>query len=157
MSFGRFRLVVATLLGIALLASVGTPAAIAAPTREEYIAQVDPICQEADDDLRKMRHEHNQALGAGKLNKAARLLLRAVRRYETSITEVGAVEPPTEDAQLIAEFLALHRKVVDVNRKVAGALKREDRAAYRRLTSKEARIYEEIGNLISGYGFQHCA
>ena len=150
------KLLLAALAVLAVAGCIGASAAGAAPTREEYIAQVDPICKQASRDLHRILTDFQQALEKGKPKRAARFLRRAARRFDKSIDAVEAVEPPAEDVALIAQFVALLRKDAEIARKRAGALEDRRAGAYKRLTRKGFANFREIQELMEGYGFHYC-
>jgi len=85
------------------------------------------------------------------------VLLRAVRRFEASIEAVAQVEPPAEDAALIAQWLALERDDVAATRRIAAALRQEQLGKWRRAVKRSRALEREIDALIGDYGFQQCS
>jgi len=79
---GRVRLLLRALAALALVGCLGAPPAAAAPTRPEYIAQVDPICQDGQKEVEHLIRNYVPSLDAEKYKRAARILLRSLMRYE---------------------------------------------------------------------------
>jgi len=72
------------------------------------------------------------------------------------IDTVVLVEPPIEDASLIAQWLALEREDISVGREIANAVRRERFGAWRRAVKKSKALKRQIRALLEGYGFQYC-
>jgi hypothetical protein len=144
-------------LAVALLAgSVLAPGAAAAPTRAEYIAQVDPVCAQGDREILKAIKGYLPALRAERYKRAGTILLRGVRVFERSIKQVAAVEPPAEDAELIGRWLSLERTDVVVSRRMARALRKGKLKQFNRGVNRSRALEQRIDRLMGGYGFTEC-
>jgi len=150
------KLLLRALAVLALIGCLGAAAAAAAPTRPEYIAQVDPICQQGQKEVAHLTRHYVPSLKAGNYKRAARILLRGLRRYKALIDTVAQVEPPAEDAALIAQWLSLEREDIAVSRKIASAIRRERFGAWHRAVKKSKALEREIRALIAGYAFEYC-
>jgi hypothetical protein len=111
-------------IAVALLAIplVAIPAAQAASTRAEYIAQVDPMCRanlgpwqktvSADVKTYKiwvrLNNKGTFKAWVRQTQKHARALKRHVQIHASLTEQISAVEPATEDAQLVDSWL-MHR------------------------------------------------
>lgn len=141
---------------IAVLAASAAPAPAHAPTREAYIAKVDPICQKTDRKLSPIGKDFSAALERHQHQRAARLLDELVHVYARSLKRVARVEPPAEDAQLISRWLDFEMRDVRVTRHMVAALEAREFARYNRYVEKSRALEHRINGTIGGYGFKHC-
>src|SRR6266508_2760576 len=113
------------LIPIALtLALVGAGSALAAPSRDQYIAQADPICQSTIDAQRQAAGPKVflGPLKHGHLKAAGRSLRRVVAAFSPGVEQLAALEPPAADAQLIGTWVQDLRGQVPIGNRVATAL-----------------------------------
>jgi hypothetical protein len=165
---GRVACLVPALFLIALV--VGPAPAHAAPTRAEYIAQVDPICQNfvvpERSALATYRHNYKLWLRAavkGTLKSFLRQNRRLARslfsfdRVHSALTEqVAAVTPPDADVALIATWLNARRQADALSDAAARALLRFKARKFFTLIGRADRVEANGTRALSGYGFQVC-
>lgn len=148
---------IAAALAILAGCAVATATAIAVePTRETYIAEVDPLCKQTD---RKVRHAitgYGDALEADRYAGAARILARALRIYNKSLRRLASVEPPARDASRIDKWLGLERKDVAVTKQMVRTLRDEQLSRYNRLVDRSRALERRIDATIGDYGFNYC-
>lgn len=132
-------------------------ATVAAATREEYIAQADPICQatiEAQRNAAGPGPTTTRLLKHGRLKAAGHRLERIFQAFAPGVEELAALEPPAQDAPLIATWIAMLRSQVPLGLKAANALihKKFPAKLLARLGSLNARTQDSV----VAYGFQVC-
>jgi hypothetical protein len=156
-------------LSLVLCAVAATPAA-AAPTRPEYIAQVDPICQSSAGPLGTAwgayhraykRTTHAAKVGNFKAflsgTKKESVTLNQLSRTRTGmLDQIAAVPPPDADAGTIGVWLT------DLRNESAF----EAAAASAALSLKINKFFKKLGQAdkawnagkvaIAGFGFQAC-
>jgi hypothetical protein len=142
--------------GLAALAIAVVPAgAAAAPTREQYIAQADPICQATIDAQRQAAGKGvTGPLNQGKYKLAGRNLRRIIAAFSPGVEQIAALESPSADAQLIGTWVSSLRAQVPLGNRVAGALL-HDRLPRKALT-RLGRSNVSTQALVSGFGFHSC-
>ena len=134
---------------IALALSVGLLAAwpgvaATAPTRSEYIAQVDPICQ-----------SFVAPLGSA-WRKVARSLNRISGTRTILIGQIAGVQPPDADAGTINTWLNDLRQEAGIETSAAAAIKRLKFGKFFTLL-RQADGAETAGKqAIAGFGFAVC-
>lgn len=128
----------------------------AAPDRDAYIAEVDPMCKAADRKVRNAIRGYGEALRKDRFQRAARILADGLRIYARSVDEVARVEPPAKDADRIERWLGFERRDVAVTRRMVGALRHERLARFNRLVRKSRALERKIERTIGSYGFQDC-
>ena len=145
-------------LPIALLVAAGTllgTAAIAAaegptPTpREEYVSQVEPICQANTEVDKRILKNVQQNVRQGKLKRAGRQFVHVSAAFGSAIGEMMAVpRPPEDEARLLKWFKFLRIVQTDL-RKVGEAFKAGERI---RATHEGIRV-ERASNAANNVGF----
>jgi hypothetical protein len=146
----------AAILGLGALVVIA-PAAQAQPTREEYTAQIEPICEASLPAYLDATDDGNAALKKEDTVKAGLHFARAARVFRGTFEDVRAVEPPAEDLQLISAWVALElRDARTLNRYATALIKGREHSAAHSLQTIDT-IDDLIGDLIGGYELRFCA
>jgi hypothetical protein len=143
--------------GLAALAIAAVPAgAAAAPTRDQYIAQADPICQATIDAQIKAAGPKGflGPLEQGHLKAAGRSMRRVFAALSPGVEQLAVIEPPAADAQLLGTWVQQNRAEVPLGMRVAGALIR-DRLP-RKLLTRLGKLNTSTHALVAGFGFHYC-
>jgi len=146
--------VVALLLAILF---VTVSVAHASSTRAEYIAQADPICQGTEAAERRALGPKGTVLRLlkhGRYKEAARRYRNNTAAFAAGIEQLGALEPPPADAQLIGTWVQMLRKQIPVANRATAAMARGrpiDKFL-RRLGSMNADTHSRVAT----FGFQYC-
>jgi hypothetical protein len=163
------KALVALVLSICLLGA-WPGAAAAAPTRAEYIAQVDPICQSFVAPLGAAWRSYNKAFKATNraVNKGnTKGFLRGTKKLSqalngissnrnTMIGQIAAVPPPDLDAGTIATWLNALRQEVGFESSAARAILALKIGKFFKF-GRQADDAETAGKqAIAGYGFAVC-
>lgn len=130
----------------------GAPAAGAdetAPSREEYVAKIEPICQANSAANQRILKNVRDKVRAGKLTTAGNQFIRASDAFGSTLGEISAVpRPPADDARLVKWFGFL--KIIKTNlRQVGKALLEGDKI---KATHETVRL-ERSGNAANNVGF----
>jgi len=138
--------VAATLLGGAAAAAAEEPAA---PTRAEYVPQVESICQANTEVDKRILKNVQQRVRQGKLKQAGKQFIHVSAAFGSAIGEMMAVpRPPEDEARLLKWFKFLRIVQTDL-RKVGKAFKAEERI---RATHEGIRV-ERASNAANNVGF----
>jgi hypothetical protein len=145
------------LAALALLApALASAEEEATPTRAEYVAQVEPICQantEANATILKnarLRAHH------GKMKQAGRQFIHAAAAFGATVKKIAAVpRPPADDARLLKwfKFLEIVRK--DLH-EVGTALKEEDKIRAAHEAIRVQRSSNAANNVGFVFRFHYC-
>ena len=154
---GLPRLLAALLAAAALVAAAacggngdsGGEAEAERLTKEEYIAQADAVCQEAED-------RFDELGDAQTIEEAAALGDEAVTIGEEQLEQLRALRPPVEDEATIQEAYDLLEQQLAVARDLVEALREEDQAAAQELIAEGERLNEEADAIAAEYGLQVC-
>jgi hypothetical protein len=147
----RGNLALAIAVAAATLLPVGGASAEepAAPTRAEYVGQVEPICQANTEANKRILKDVRQKAKDGKLKQAGGQFIRASEAFGSTVTKISAVpRPPADDARLLKWFEHLNIITTDL-RKLGKALKEEDKI----LAAHEGIRVERASNAANNVGF----
>ncbi len=134
-----------TLLGAAAAAAEEP----AAPTRAEYVSQVESICQANTEADKRILKNVQQNVRQRKLKRAGRQFIHVSAAFGSAIGEMMAVpRPPEDEARLLKWFKFLRIVQTDL-RKVGTAFKAEERV---RATHEGIRV-ERASNAANNVGF----
>lgn len=143
----------------ALIAAPVAQAEIAAgtiPTRAEYVAAIEPICEKNTADNKRILKGARKKVNAGRMPVAGRQFIRASKAFGRAVTQITKVtRPPTDDARLLKWFKFL--RIVQKNLKKIGlALKAENRVKANHESIRAERSGNAANNVGSIFKFLHC-
>ena len=161
----------AVTLVVVLGAAIGSAPAEAAATRAEYIAQVDPICQNATPPLVKANKAYaknfNRLIARLRarrfkgiikvIHRTATALNRFTNIYGSVTDQVAAVPPAPPDAPIIEGWLQHRRDAEGFARSAARAMSQIKFRRFDQQIAKAAQADTQASGSISGFGFQYCA
>lgn len=162
------------MLGIAAIAlAIGATSASAASTRAEWVAQVDPICQNGQAQeavvIQPLRRATKSASRHRDSRKLRRRLSRTFRRYyqqraaiESAVNvQIAAVPPAPDDVSLVQVWLRARGELLDLeNQSLTGGTKPKKGlkgvgqivTLFFQLIGRQ----EEVSDLVRDFGFQYC-
>ena len=147
-------------LGAALLiagvAHAAVPILPAEPTRTEYVAAVEPICQaNTEANIRILKGARGK-VKAGKLAPAGNQFTRASAAFGKTITQLEAVtRPPADDARLVKWFGFLDTVQENLG-KIGKALKEDNRVKANHEAIRAERSANAANNVSSIFPFHYC-
>ncbi|MFI5028156.1 MAG: hypothetical protein ACHQCF_04140 [Solirubrobacterales bacterium] len=143
-------------LAVTLITAAVACAEEAPPTREQYVATVDPICKSNTDENKRILKGASQRVNAGKLSQAGKQFTRAAAAFGKSVKEISAVpRPPADNARLEKWFGFL--KIIQTNlAKVGTALNEGNkvRAVHEKIRAE--RSSNAANNVSFVFGFKYC-
>jgi hypothetical protein len=149
------RLLPSLLLG--LVAPVALPApADAAATRAEYVAQSEPICGLANEDIQRLNERYHHLHEQGRYGLAGRALKRTGTRLSASINQVRAITPPPGDEQTVASWLDLVQRIANSNRRLGRAESHRHFSRIPKIQTRSRRIARQAHALVADWGFHAC-
>jgi hypothetical protein len=146
---GTLALAIAVAAAVLLVAGSASAEEPVAPTRAEYVSQVEPICQANTEANERILKNVRQKAKDGKLKQAGGQFIRASEAFDSTVTKISAVpRPPADDARLLKWFKHLNIITTDL-RELGKALKKEDKI----LAAHEGVRVERAGNAANNVGF----
>lgn len=148
----------------AVCVALAVPAAAAAqggydpdPTREQFVAQADPMCREANAKSARLFAPVEKLVRKGKHRKAGGRLVRGERVQLDLIAELRELDRPAADAKRIGKWLRLGedggQTVVEAGR----VLKRGRVGKAAGLLDDSEEIFAQARRQVKGFGFRYCA
>src|SRR5262245_25963703 len=128
-------------------------------TRDEFIAEVDGLCEDANAELNKLR-EQQQGLDPENnpkdLDKLASLFEQAQEQSDPVVDKMADVEPPPEMSAAYGRLLRAYEQQVELIGRTSDALKQRDAAALQQLATDMNTTQAKARGLAHGLGFKVC-
>ena len=150
----RLAFTITTTTVVLLLA---LPAAGAEPTRETYVAQVEPIC--------KANTEANSRILAGvrskvkedKLKPAAAQFSKAAEALQKTLRQLRGVPQPPADTARLGRWFSLISEEVELLRTTATKLRKGDKFGAQKMAVRLTQTVNRANNEVLPFGFRYCA
>lgn len=149
------RRAIALSLSATLLLAVAAPIAMAI-TRDEYKAQVEPICKtnsEANDRILKgVRNEVKK----NKLKSAGAKFIKASNALKKTHSQLAAVEQPTEDVARLTKWLGYVKTEADLFKSAGDALKAGKKSKAQKFVNKLTTNANQANAQVLAFNFRYC-
>ena len=147
---------IAVLLAATLFAAVSAAAA-EAPTRDEYVDQLEAICkpdalatQRAMKGARAdVRHE--------RLKPAAVKFAKATSIFGGTVKQISAVPRPSEDSAKLGKWFTYLNRQESYLRQITAQLRQEHAIKAQRLTARFIHSGNLANNVVLAFGFDYCS
>jgi hypothetical protein len=126
------------------------------PTREEYVAKVDPICQKNTEANKRILKGASKRVSAGKLDLAGAQFKRASAAFGRSVQEIVAVPRPPADSPRLEKWFGFLKKVQLNLGKVGKALKEGNKVKAVHEKIRAERSSNAANNVSFVFGFKYC-
>ena len=146
----------AVLILAAMLVAVAVAWADEGPTREEYVATLDPICQKNVNANKKILDNVGATVKAGKLGVAADKFTRVASNFGKTIKSIEQIPRPAADSPRLEKWFKFLRIVQENLAKVGKALREENkiRASHEKIRAE--RSSNAANNVSFVFGFRYC-
>jgi len=144
-----------SLTGVLLLA-IAAPAAMALMTRDEYKAQVEPICKKNSEANDKILKTVRKEVKENKLKTAGAKFLKASAALTTTYNELKAVEQPTEDAAKLTKWLGYVKKEAELFNSGGKALKAGNKKKAQKFVNQLNSNANKANAEVLAFGFHYC-
>jgi hypothetical protein len=151
------RLLRASLAGLGLLLGlVALSPAAEAPTRSEYVAQLERICKPRSEATQRAVRGTRSDVRSERLRRAAGKVAEAKRIFAGTVRSISKVSRPAAyDSTLDRWFAALERETVALGR-TAAALRAEDIARFQHVWADFIHQGNKANNVVVSFGFNYC-
>jgi hypothetical protein len=149
------RLAPSLVLVLAAVAAL-PPVSHAAATRAEYVAQAEPICGLANDDIAQLNRRYRRLHKKGEYKAAGRMLTKTGTRLSASIDQVRAITPTPGDEQTVDSWLGLVDKVALANLRMGRAEAHENFDVKLRIQRQVRKIALRAHKKVADWGFHAC-
>jgi hypothetical protein len=144
-------------LVMALLIAVPVAAAIEAdPTRDEYIAAVEPICKANTEANSRILEGVKQQVQQGQLGPAGRRFIRAATALGKSVRQIAAVPRPSGDAVKLEKWIGYLKQEKVYLQKIGKALKAGNKFQAQKYAVQLNRNNNRANNTVISFDFNHC-
>jgi hypothetical protein len=149
----------ALVIAATTVAAVSASAAIlpgAVPTRDEYVAEVDPICEKNTNANKPILKAARQKVNAKNLKGAGSDFFRVSANFGRALKSIEAVPRPTEDSARLEKWFTFLKTVQANLRKVGEALKEENKVRASHEKIRAERSSNAANNVSFVFGFKSC-
>jgi hypothetical protein len=145
------------MLVVVLIASATTAAAAAAPTRDEYVTQLEEVCKpDAEATQRAMKGARSDiraerlALAAGKFAQAASI-------FGATLKAISAAPRPAADAAKLSKWFGYLSAQESYLKQITAQLRADHAIKAQRLTARFIHNGNLANNVVLAFGFEYCS
>jgi hypothetical protein len=158
---GMRRSLVCIVLTLVALAAGGCGGDGDAPTRAQFVAQTDKLCQATNRRTRTLNLKLRRAAAGARtdrdlLRRLAPILDAGYDRVRENAEAFSAVKPPDADAAQIARLRRLYDRQAQFLRRLAAAARRGEVSRFESLTAEQQDVVTRARRLSRAYGFKQC-
>ena len=146
---------IALSLTAALLLAIAAPAAMAL-TRDEYKANVEPICKKNSEANDKILKTVRKEVKEDKLKTAGAKFIKASNALKTTYNELKAVEQPAEDAAKLTKWLGYVKTEADLFKSAGNALKAGNKSKAQKFVNKLTQNANKANAEVLAFNFRYC-
>jgi hypothetical protein len=130
--------------------------AVAETTRDEYKAQVEPICKTNQDASNRILTGVKQLVKKNKLAQAGQAFAKAAMALEKAQKQLAAVEQPAADSAKLTKWLSEIKSEVSLMRTISTKFKAGNKSKATSLTVKLQNNANKANNLVIVFQFKYC-
>jgi hypothetical protein len=143
--------------GVALLClAMAIPAAALGPSREEYVASVEPICQANTEANERILAGAKGEVRHGQLDQAAARLAAAGRALAVTLRELRAVPEPSADRPRLEIWLGYARTEAELFARAAAQLRADKKYAAESTVLRLNNNATLANNKVLEFEFDYC-
>ena len=150
----RLALLASLAAGSLVLAAPVTVAA--APTRDEYKAQVEPICESNTRANERILAGVRKLVKEGRLKAAAAQFSKAAAALKAALNELRPVPRPSADRARLAKWLGYVKTEVELFERVARKLRNGDKVGAQTLVIRLTHTAGLANNQVLAFEFRYC-
>jgi hypothetical protein len=141
----------------ASLALAGSATAAEAPTREEYVAQLERVCKPDAEATRRAMKGARADIQAERLGSAAGKFARATAIFGGTLREIAAVARPPADAAKLRKWFGYLKAQEDYLKQITAQLRANRPIKAQRLTARFIHQGNLANNVVLAFGFDYCS
>lgn len=142
---------------LALLFAVPVAGAIEPdPTRDEYVAEVEPVCKANTEANSRILAGVKEQVKQGKLVAAGKRFIRASGALGKSVRQIAAVPRPSADAAKLEKWVDYLTQEKAYLQKIGQALKAGNKFQAQKYAVQLNRNNNKANNTVISFGFKHC-
>ena len=148
--------ITAAIVAATLVAGVAHAEEGLGPTRAEYVASVEPICESNTAANKRILKGARDKVNGGKMPAAGGQFIRASDAFGKTIEKIVAVPRPPEDDARLMKWVGFLKIVKSNLRKIGLALKDENRVKANHEAIRTERSANAANNVSSVFLFRYC-
>jgi hypothetical protein len=153
----RRRGIATAAVGVALLATAATAVAAEAPTREEYVTQLEQACKpDAEATQRAMRGARGD-IRAERLAGAAGKFAAAASIFGSTLKTIAPVPRPPADAVKLDKWFGFLKAQEAYLKQITAQLRADHAIKAQRLTARFIHNGNLANNVVLAFGFDYCS
>lgn len=153
----RRRWIAAAVLGVALLAAAASAAAAEAPTREEYVTQLEEVCKPDAEATQKAMKGARSDVQAERLTLAAGKFAKATSIFGSTLRRISTVPRPTADAAKLGKWFGYLKTQESYLKQITAQLRADHAIQAQRLTARFIHNGNLANNASLVFGFNYCS
>ncbi|HYP55397.1 MAG TPA: hypothetical protein VEQ41_03730 [Solirubrobacterales bacterium] len=126
------------------------------PTRDEYVAAVEPICKANTEANSRILEGVKEQVKKGDLGPAGRRFVRAATALGKSVRQIGAVPQPSADQAKLDKWIGYLKQEKAYLQKIGKALKAGNKFQAQKYAVQLNRNNNRANNTVISFGFDHC-
>jgi hypothetical protein len=146
---------VAATVAAALFVAAAAPAA-EPPTREGYVAQVEPICERNTLENKRILNGVRDKVRRGRLGAAGGQFIRASEEFGDTVREIAAVPRPAGDNARLMKWFGFLKIIKTHLRNLGKALQARDRIRATHESIRVERSSNAANNVSFVFEFRYC-
>jgi hypothetical protein len=138
-----------------LLFAVAAPLALAI-TRDEYKAQVEPICKKNSEANDKILKTVRKEVKENKLKTAGAKFLKASTALTTTYNQLKTIEQPAEDTAKLTKWLGYVKTEASLFKSAGTALKAGNKSKAQQFVNKLTQNANKANAEVLAFNFRYC-
>jgi hypothetical protein len=144
------------LLGMALLVAASAPAA-EAPTRDEYVGQLEAICKPDALATQRVMKGARADIRAERLAAAAAKFAKATTIFGSTVKRIVVVPRPPADTDRLGKWFTYLKRQESYLGQITQQLRRDQPIKAQRLTARFIHNGNLANNVVLAFGFDWCS
>jgi hypothetical protein len=153
----RRHRIVAAVLGVVLLACGASAVAAEAPTREEYVAQLERVCKPDAEATQRAMKGARADVRAERLVLAAGKFANATSIFGSTVRRIAAVPRPPADAAKLGKWFGYLKAQESYLGQITAQLRADHAIQAQRLTARFIHNGNLANNVALVFGFNYCS
>jgi len=137
---------------------LATPVSAAeAPTRDEYVAQLEGVCKPDAEATRKAMKGSRADIRAERLAVAAEKFAAATSIFGATVKEISAMPRPAADATKLGKWFGYLKAQESYLKQITAQLRADHAIQAQRLTARFIHNGNLANNTVLAFGFDYCS
>jgi hypothetical protein len=153
----RRRWIAAAALGMALFVTAASAVAAEAPTRPEYVTQLEQVCKPDAEATQRAMKGARADVRAERLTLAAGKFASATSIFGSTLKQIAAVPRPPADATKLGKWFGYLKTQESYLNQITAQLRADHAIQAQRLTARFIHNGNLANNVVLAFGFDSCS